>query len=149
MTFWFKIQLYTFWPKMQIHRRSAHTRRPAYTLRLYLLLYPSLETQHCRPYLIEIPGGGTQGIPREPKGIKWDPRGGQGPRAPSAPFGGMGPWGLLGLFRSHSEWQVIPKPVRMERPFRMDGSSEWKAIPCVHSAAKTPNRMPADLFGWI
>ena len=41
-----------------------------------------------------------------------------------------------GLFRNHSEWYVIPKPVRMERPFRMDGSSEWKAMPCVHIVAK-------------
>ena len=44
---------------------------------------------------------GTKG----PKGIKWDPRG--DPRAPSAPFGGMGPGGPLGLFRSHSEWKAI------------------------------------------
>ena len=66
------------------------------------------------PLLDRDPWGGTQGIPREPKGIKWDPRGGQGPRAPSAPSGGMGPWGPLGLFRSHSEWKVIPEPLQME-----------------------------------
>ena len=28
------------------------------------------------------------------------------------------------LFRSHFEWKVIPEPVRLERPFRMDGPSE-------------------------
>ena len=132
----------TFWQKT-IPLRSAHTRRPAYTLRLYLFLHQSLETQHCRPYLIEIPGGGA----RDPKGTQGDqmgPKGGaRGPqRAPSAPFGGMGPWGPLGLFRSHSEWSVIPKPVR--RPFRTDGPSEWKVIPCVHTVAKMPNR-----FKWI
>ena len=105
--------------------------------------YTCSSTKHSRRNSV-VPtnqGNGTQGDQMGPKGGN--------PRAPSAPFGGMGPWGPLGLFRSHSEWQVIPKPVRMERPFRMDGSSEWKAIPCVHSAAKTPNRMPADLFGWI
>ena len=96
----------------------------------------------------------TVSRPRKPPGnlirtTPPTPRGGEGAQGPRGPLGKIGPWGPLGLFRSHSEWQVIPEPVRMERPFRMDGSSEWKAIPCVHSAAKTPNRMPADLFGWI
>ena len=75
---------------------------------------------------------------------------------------GAGPWGPVGLYRSHSEWYPVStgrylrreghsfrkKAVRMERPFRMDGSSEWKAVPCVHTAAKTPNRMSADLVGF-
>ena len=102
------------------------------------------------------PLGWTQGDPREPQGA-------QGyRRAPSAPLGGMGPRGPLGLYRSHSEWNPVStgrylrreghsfrkKAVRMERPFRMDGSSEWKAVPCVHTAAKTPNRMSADLVGF-
>ena len=49
------------------------------------------------------------------------------------------------------DWKVFAsrkKAVRMERPFRMDGPSEWKAVPCVHAAAKTPNRMSADLVGF-
>ena len=102
------------------------------------------------------PLGWTQGDPREPQGA-------QGyRRAPSAPLGGMGPRGPLGLYRSHSEWYPVStgrylrregqsfrkKAVRMERPFRMDGSSEWKAVPCVHTAAETPNRMSADLVGF-
>ena len=102
------------------------------------------------------PLGWTQGDPREPQGA-------QGyRRAPSAPLGGMGPRGPLGLYRSHSEWYPVStgrylrreghsfrkKAVRMERPFRMDGSSEWTAVPCVHTAAKTPNRMSADLVGF-
>ena len=61
---------------------------------------------------------GTMG----PKGIKWDPRG--DPRAPSAPFGGMGPGGPLGLFRSHSEWKAISNGKQL----RMEGHSEIKAI---------------------
>ena len=102
------------------------------------------------------PLGWTQGDPREPQGA-------QGyRRAPSAPLGGMGPRGPLGLYRSHSEWNPVStgrylrreansfrkKAVRRERPFRMDGSSEWKAVPCVHTAAETPNRMSADLVGF-
>jgi len=62
----------------------------------------------------------------------------EGAQGPRGPLGKMGPWGPLGLFRSHSEWSVIPKPVR--RPFRTDGPSEWKVIPCVHTVAKMPNR---------
>ena len=37
----------------------------------------------------------------------------------------------------------MPKPVRMERPFRTNGSSEWNAILSVHTIVKTPNRMVA------
>ena len=70
---------------LRIHLRSAHTRRPAYTLRLYLLLYPSLETQHCRPYLIEIPGGGDPRDPKGTHGIEWEPRGDQGVLGPKGP----------------------------------------------------------------
>ena len=153
-----KTILFATFSFMLIPLRSAHTRRPAYTLRLYLLLHQSLETQHCRSYKVPIPWTqGPQGPPQENPRAPPHPhphphtqgRGGEGAQGPRGPLGKMGPWGPLGLFRSHSEWQVIPKPVRMERPFRMDGCSEWRAIPCVHSAAKTTNRKPADLFGWI
>ena len=44
-------------------------------------------------------------------GARWDPREPQGAqgylRAPSAPLGGMGPRGSLGLYRSHSEWNPV------------------------------------------
>ena len=47
------------------------------------------------------PLGWAQGDPREPQGA-------QGYlRAPSAPLGGMGPRGSLGLYRSHSEWNPV------------------------------------------
>ena len=100
------------------------------------------------------PLGWAQGDPREPQDA-------QGyPRAPSAPLGGDGPTGPVGVipkpFRMEPrfDWKVFTsrkKAVRMERRFRMDGPSEWKAVPCVHTAAKTPNRISADLvgFGWI
>ena len=58
----------------------------------------------------------------EPEIAPWDPRG--DPRAPSAPFGGMGPGGPLGLFRSHSEWKAISNGKQL----RMEGHSEIKAI---------------------
>ena len=87
---------------------------------------------------------------------------GRGGKGAFGALWGMGPRGPLGLYRSHSEWNPVStgrylrreghsfrkKAVRMERPFRMDGSSEWKAVPCVHTAAKTPNRMSADLVGF-
>ena len=94
-----------------------------------------------------------------------DPRGPKGtpgcPRVPKGAFGALGGDGPTG-HRSHSEWNPVStgrylrreghsfrkKAVRMERPFRMDGSSEWKAVPCVHTAAETPNRMSADLVGF-
>ena len=105
------------------------------------------------------PLGWTQGDPRGPKGTPGCPRVLKGA---FGALGGMGPRGPLGLYRSHSEWNPVStgrylrreghyfrkKAVRMERPFRMDGSSEWKAVPCVHTAAKTPNRMSADLVGF-
>ena len=97
--------------------RSAHARRPAYTLRLYLLLHQSLETQHCRPYLIEIPGGGD---PRDPKGTQGDQMGPKGGRRPLGGWAHGALWGYSEaipngkLFRSQSEWK---------------GRSEWMALP--------------------
>ena len=103
------------------------------------------------------------GHPRGPQGTPGYPKGTQGRLR--RPWGGMGPRGPLGLYRSHSEWNPVStgrylrreghsfrkEAVRMERPFRMDGSSERKAMPCVQIAAKTSNRMSADFngFGWI
>ena len=59
---------------------------------------------------------GTQGDPGGPRGTQGDPG---DSRAPSAPLGGMGPWGYSG---------AIPN----EKPFRMEGllrnHSELKAV---------------------
>ena len=103
------------------------------------------------------PLGWTQGDPREPQGA-------QGyRRAPSAPLGGWAhgaPWGyteaipngtpfrLEGIY----EGKAIPS---VRKPFEWKGRSEWmarpNAVPCVHTAAETPNRISADLVGfrWI
>ena len=67
--------------------------------------YTCSSTKHSRRNSV-VPtnqGNGTQGDQMGPKGGD--------PRAPSAPFGGMGPGGPFG---------VIPKP------FRMEGHFEWK-----------------------
>ena len=131
-------------------------RRPSILSPVKPLRHQTLETPFRRFNKVPIPWGGpegTQGNPRVPKGTEGRLR---------RPWGGMGPRGPLGLYRSHSEWNPVStgrylrreghsfrkKAVRMERPFRMDGSSEWKAVPCVHTAAETPNRMSADLVGF-
>ena len=139
---------------IQIRLRAC--RRPSILSPVKPLRHQTLETPFRRFNKVPIPWGGpkgTQGNPRVPKGTEGRLR---------RPWGGMGPRGPLGLYRSHSEWNPVStgrylrreghsfrkKAVRMERPFRMDGSSEWKAVPCVHTAAKTPNRMSADLVGF-
>ena len=78
--------------------------------------YTCSSTKHSRRNSV-VPtnqGNGTQGDQMGPKGGD--------PRAPSAPFRGMGPGGLWG----YSE--VIPngKPCRMES---MESNYEWKTIP--------------------
>ena len=117
----------------------------------------SFETLFCRPYLIEIPGTQRhprdpiptppagipqrdprgQGNPKGPKGTQGDPWGSKGtqadPRAPSAPLGGMGPWGPLG---------VIPKP------FRVESHPEWKAI--LNGRPFRKERIPLPIWaGWL
>ena len=128
----------------------AHAADPEYSLRQSTLRQLSFETPFCRPYLIEIPGrGGDPGEPRAPKGTQWDPRGGKGrprgpkgtqgeprggdPRVPKGakgtqgrlrrPWEGMGPWGHLGLFRSHFESKAISNG----RLLRMGRHSEERA----------------------
>ena len=55
---------------------------------------------------------GTKG-PKGPKRTQGEPRGPKGPKGTQGTQGrlrrpwGMGPWGPLGLFRSHSEWKAI------------------------------------------
>ena len=50
---------------------------------------------------------------------------------------------------------AIPAPPPISRDATLsflkpvpNGSSGWKAVPCVHSAATTPNRMSAELVGF-
>ena len=138
---------------IQIRLRAC--RRPSILSPVKPLRHQTLETPFRRFNKVPIPWGG----PRGPKGTPGCPR---VPKGAFGALGGMGPRGPLGLYRSHSEWNPVStgrylrreghsfrkKAVRMERPFRMDGSSEWKAVPCVHTAAKTPNRMSADLVGF-
>ena len=60
------------------------------------------------------------------------------------------PFRLEGIY----EGKAIPS---VRKPFEWKGRSEWMALPneklfhafSIHSAAKTLNRMSADLFGWI
>ena len=155
---WPKIQFYpqkkplrdAFLAENTIQIRLRACRRPSILSPVKPLRHQTLETPFHRFNKVPIPWcgpKGTQGNPRVPKGTEGRLR---------------RPWGPLGLYRSHSEWNPVStgrylrreghyfrkKAVRMERPFRMDGSSEWKAVPCVHTAAKTPNRMSADLVGF-
>ena len=129
-----RIVFYYFLTQNTIPLRSAHTRRPAYTLRLYLLLHQSLETQHCRSYKVPIPWTqGPQGpppTPRKPQGppspLPTPPPPGEGGKGPKGPGGRWERWAhgaLWGyseaipngkLFRSQSEWK---------------GRSEWMALP--------------------
>ena len=112
--------------------RSAHARRPAYTLRQCLLLHQTLETQFCRSYL---PGRG-QGTPgtqvRGPKGTQGHPEGpkkSQGdPRGPKGAFGALGGNGPMGPFGGYSEAISNGKPISNGRSFRLEGHSEWKVI---------------------
>ena len=74
---------------------------------------------------------------------------GRGARDPRA-LGAVGRDGPMGPFG------VIPKPFRMvsyseASPNGKAVPNRWlfqKAMPCVHIAAKTPNRMSADLVGF-
>ena len=95
--------------KIQIRLRAC--RRPSILSPVKPLRHQTLETPFRRFNKVPIPWGGpkgTQGNSRVPKGT-------QGYlRAPSAPLGGMGPRGPLGLYRSHSEWN----------PFRLNGYYE-------------------------
>ena len=100
--------------------RSAHTRRPAYTLCRSSIRHQTLETPPCRLYKVPIPG--TQGHPRDPtptptpQGTQGGAKGPGGARGPKGAFGALGGDGPMGPFG------VIPKPLRMESHF------EWKVI---------------------
>ena len=123
----------SFWQlhKLQIHLRSAHTRRPAYTLRLASIRHQTLETPLCRFYKVPIPW--TQGHPRDPTPTPRKPPGdpprargrggGQGAKGAGGHWEGWANGALWGyseaipngkLFRSQSEWK---------------GHSEWMALP--------------------
>ena len=92
--------------------------------------------------------------PRDPRGPK-GPRGrGEGdPRAPSTPLWGTGVWGLLGLFRSNSEWKVISSEGYYERktfpklkPFRKkairnESHSEQRKITPLNISRRHPPRV--------
>ena len=93
-------------PSKSIYAK-AHAADPVYSLR-WNSLHQTLETPLCRFYKVPIPGeGGTRG-PKGPKGTQGDPRGPKGTQGRlRRPWGGMGPWGPLGLFRSHSAWKAI------------------------------------------
>ena len=110
-----------FYPSKSPLRDAFPVQNTSYTLRaarrpcLYALAMPA-PPPITRVATLSSLLTGTMG----PKGIKWDPRG--DPRAPSAPFGGMGPGGPLGLFRSHSEWKAISNGKQL----RMEGHSEIK-----------------------
>ena len=52
------------------------------------------------------PGTQGQGAKRD-QGNQRDPRGAKGPKGAFGALWGMGPWGPLGLFRSHSKCKVI------------------------------------------
>ena len=104
----------TFFPKIYMRPwirslsnslRSAHTRRPAYMFRRSSIRYQTRDA----------PMSSLRGVdpwdPRAPQGPphKTPPQGTQG-AGPKGAFGalwGMGPWGPLGLFRSHSAWKAI------------------------------------------
>ena len=133
---------------IQIRLRAC--RRPSILSPVKPLRHQTLETPFRRFNKVPIPWGGpkgTQGNPRVPKGTEGRLR---------RPWrdGPTGPPGAIPTpFRMEPrfDWKVFTsrkKTVRMERPFRMDGSSDWKAVPCVHTAAKTPNRISADLVGF-
>ena len=116
---------------ISIHLRSAHTRRPAYTLRLASIRHQTLETPLSRFYKVPIPW--TQGHPGTPPPPQENPpgtppgpgegEGGKGPKGPGGRWKGWAHGALWGyseaipngkLFRSQSEWK---------------GRSEWMALP--------------------
>ena len=67
------------------------------------------------PHPPETQGGnGTQGRAGGPKGTQGRLR---------RPWGGMGPWGPLGLFRSHFEWKAISNGRLLRSHFE---NFEWK-----------------------
>ena len=120
-----------FLAQNQIQIRLRACRRPSILSPVKPLRHQTLETPFRRFNKVPIPWGGpkgTQGNPGVPKGTEGYRR------APSAPLGGMGPRGPLGLYRSHSEWYPVStgrylrregqsfrkKAVRMKRPFRME-----------------------------
>ena len=105
---------------MLIHLRSAHTRRPAYTLRLASIRHQILEKPLCRFYKVPIPW--AQGHPRDPPSPQENPpgipprpgegEGGKGAKGPGGHWGGRAHGDLWGyseaipngkLFRSQSE----------------------------------------------
>ena len=118
--------------------RSAHTRRPAYTLRLASIRHQTLAPQLCRFYKVPIPW--TQGHPRDPTPPQENPpgtpppgpRGGWGPRALGA-VGRDGPMGPLGVipkpFRMVSYSEAIPNGKLFRSQSEWKGRSEWMALP--------------------
>ena len=84
---------------IQIRLRAC--RRPSILSPVKPLRHQTLKAPFRRFNKVPIPWGGPKGTqrnPRVPKGYL---------RAPSAPLGGMGPRGPLGLYRSHSEWNSV------------------------------------------
>ena len=96
---------------------GAHSRDPAYYLRLYSLRHLNLETPFCRRRPFVASTGRRALGPREDPGDPGGPRGAFGaPGAPPTPP----PHPPPPLFRSYSEWMAVP----MRKPFRVDGCSD-------------------------
>ena len=97
------LQNLTFSDLNLIKNPNTLTRMPPTQYPLSGIAAPPPNSRDAFPSLQQgaDPLGWAQGDPREPQGA-------QGYlRAPSAPLGGMGPRGPLGLYRSHSEWNPV------------------------------------------
>ena len=111
-----------FWAD-KIHIRSAHAADPVYSLRQNPLRQLNFETPFPRFYRAQKTGG-TDGA-CAPFGERRALRARTGGRALRArSLGGMGPWGPLGLFRSHSEWKAISNGELL----RKEAHSEMKTV---------------------
>ena len=94
--------------------RYAHTRRPAYTLRLCLLRHQTLETPFCRSYLSGPPPSRLDPNENPPTPASHP--------TPTRPHLRGAPGWAHGALVRHSAVHF-----ECDRPFRVDSNSGWKA----------------------